>query len=183
MVIAAALQAPLRGALCSACVSERLCSAQRVSIGSRIAIPPSPVWRHLAAVQHRGGMAALAAYGSIANLDRVPAGRWVTECSIGCRTKRAFQNHRISLVFWGGRGPVRLFGTPLRENCRAPLAGMASFQSEGKAEALGILLIFFRKSEKLLRKNEILPTTRTENGFEWILVTEIYSGRKKFYYS
>ena len=31
-IIAAALQAPLRGALCSACVSERLCSAQVLSL-------------------------------------------------------------------------------------------------------------------------------------------------------
>ena len=35
-------------------------------------------------------------------------------------------------------GVVRLLGTPLRENCRASLAGMASSKSEGKAEALGI---------------------------------------------
>ena len=40
--------------------------------------------------------------------------------------------------FVGGRGVVHLFGTPLKENCRAPLAGMASSKSEGKAEALGI---------------------------------------------
>ena len=41
--------------------------------------------------------------------------------------------------FFGGvRCPIMLFGTPLRENCRAPLAGMADWKSEGKAEALGI---------------------------------------------
>ena len=104
-IIAAALQAPLRGALCSACVSERLSSALRMSIGSRITIPPTQsggtwqhrsieaAWRHC---RHCGG---------IANLDRVPAWRWVTECPIGCRLpKRAFQNHRIPLVFCGRPG-------------------------------------------------------------------------------
>ena len=34
-------------------------------------------------------------------------------------------------------GVVHLFGTPLKENCRAPLAGMAGCKSEDKA--LGIM--------------------------------------------
>jgi len=37
----------------------------------------------------------------------------------------------------GASGSVRhLFGIPLKENCRAPLAGMAGCKNEGKA--LGI---------------------------------------------
>ena len=40
--------------------------------------------------------------------------------------------------FWGASGGLgRILRTRLRENCRAPLAGMASCQSDGKAEALG----------------------------------------------
>ena len=110
--IAAALQAPLRGALCSACVSERLCNAQRMSIGSRIAIQPTwsgGTW------QHRSIEAAWRHWrhcGGIANLDRVPAWRWVTECLIGCRPKRAFQNHQIPLVFWGVRGSHQVIRDP-----------------------------------------------------------------------
>ena len=45
---------------------------------------------------------------------------------------------RFRRFFGADGGVIRLLGTPLRENCRAPLAGMASSKSEGKAEALGI---------------------------------------------
>ena len=62
----------------------------------------------------------------------------MSDSESGDMLETQFQNVDISLVFWGGRGVIRLLGTPLRENCRAPLAGMADWKSEGKAEALGI---------------------------------------------
>ena len=65
------------------------------------------------------------------------------------------------VCFWGASGgSIRLFGTCLRENCRAPLAGMADWKSEGKAEALGIDL-----GEKIMG---VVKTLSQDNGMCYI---------------
>ena len=64
--------------------------------------------------------------------DGLPNARWVAG-----QTEH-FRIIKFRWFFGGGRGVGHLLGTPLRENCRVPLAGMADWKSEDKAEALGI---------------------------------------------
>ena len=64
--------------------------------------------------------------------DGLPNARWVAG------QREHFRIIKFRWFFGAVGGVVRLLGTPLRENCRAPLAGMADWKSEGKAEALGI---------------------------------------------